>query len=124
MIGPGPQQRGIALIEALAAVALVSLAVLIACNLLAAHPRAVDRLQAQQQMLSAVEATLETVRSGGELRSGPAAITVPGRAAVRVSLEVTAIEPRGLFLVTARARCTVRGQELTRKLETMVWRPS
>ncbi len=126
-------QRGLALIECLAALALVGLAVLIASSVLAAHPRAVDRLQAHQEMLSAVEATIEAVRAGHcELRSGPVSgLPVEGRAAVaprtsragvRVRLEVAAIKPAGLFVVSATARCTVRGQELTRELETMVWR--
>ncbi len=117
-------QRGLTLIECLAALALVGLAVLIASSVLAAHPQAVDRLQAHQEMLSAVEATIEAVRAGHcELRSGPVSgLPVEGRAAVRVRLEVAAIKPAGLFVVSATARCTVRGQKLTRQLETMVWR--
>lgn len=118
---------GLTLIECVAAVALLGIALTMAGGLLTAQPRVVTRLAGEQAALRVLEATLESARAGAvPLASGPVALP-PGRegdpADLSVSLEVEPGELPGLHRVAAEARFTVRGQSVVRRIETMMWRP-
>lgn len=115
------RERGLALAECMAAVALVGIAILAAASLLAAHPRTVQRLEAQHTMLHQLEATIESVRAGAlPLQSAPVTVADPR---IKVRLTVRAVpQSDGLFEVTATARTTVRGQVLSQSLHTMIRR--
>jgi hypothetical protein len=115
-------ERGLALAECIAAVALAGTAILIAAGLLAAHPRASQRLQAQQMMLRQLEATVESVRAEAlPLQSG----SVIGDQC-QISIEVVPWShdagQGGLFEVTVTATTTVRGELVSQSLHTMIWR--
>jgi Tfp pilus assembly protein PilV len=116
------RERGLALAECMAAVALTGMALMAAAGLLAAQPRAAQRLEARGKMLQHLEATIESVRAGAlPLQSAPVAVADPE---LEVSVTVRAVPPAtGLFEVTATARTTVRGEVLSQSLHTMIWRP-
>jgi hypothetical protein len=111
--------------ETTATIALVGLAVMVAASLLAAYPQTIERLEAHEDVLLALEATVEGLRSGAlDLGSGPVDPEIRGRRPVEVELEVVTSPQPGLWLVTATGRATVRGREVVRTLHTQIWRPS
>jgi type II secretory pathway pseudopilin PulG len=118
-------ERGSIFAETVCAVALIGIAVMIAASLLASHPRAAARLEAQTEVLRVLEATLESARAGAiPLVSGTVRPTpIRTRKAMTVVLRVREVGPPGLFEVTASARCPVHGTEVQRHLSTMMWRP-
>ena len=118
-------QRGVTYIETVATVALVGIAVLAATALTAAHPSASERLEAQRDMMRALDALVEDVRAG-KLRAqdGPVVNPLPMRRSLRLHLSVDDAGIDGLIRLRATARCTVRQQQLTRELVTAIWRPS
>lgn len=118
-------QRGLAYIEAIAAVAMVGLAVLAATSMTAVHPVASARLVAQEDMLHALDAVLEDVRSGMvPLRSGVVRCPISTSTPVRLVLEVESSEITGLVRVRAVARATIRGDAMERSMSTALWSSS
>ena len=125
MIHAPYRERGMTWMETAAAIALVGLAVMVGASLLAAHPRASDRLAAQHELVRVLDATLESVRGGVvPLASGELAPPVPTEHRIRLALEVRPVGPSGLWEVTAVARCEVRREPVERRLSTLMWRPS
>jgi hypothetical protein len=112
-------------VETIAAVAMVGLAVVAASALTATHPTATDRLEAQRDMVRALDAVLEGVR-GGAIPAADGWIANPIRTSARlqIRLSVERGRPDGLIRVVATARTTVRGRLLSRRLATSIWRPS
>jgi type II secretory pathway pseudopilin PulG len=112
-------ERGFALAECIAAIALAGTAILIAAGLLAAHPRTSQRLQAQQMMLRQLEAAAESVRAGAvPLQSG----SITGDQC-QIAIEVSRRpQTAGLFEVTITAATAVRGEPVSQSLHTMIWR--
>lgn len=118
-------QRGITYIETIAALAMVGLAVLAASSMTAVHPVASARLEAQHEMLSALDITLERVRAGAvPLVAGKVDWTADRASPVHLSLEIRETAPTGLTWIRLVARTEVRGQALERAMTTAVWRPS
>jgi prepilin-type N-terminal cleavage/methylation domain-containing protein len=118
-------QRGFSLLEALIALSILGIALLMGMSLLLQEPRIVRRLDAQREALRTLEATLEAVRAGA-VPLVPARIGVPGPGrpgGTMVWLEVEPAEPPGLYAVTARVRYTLQGEVRERSLETLVWSP-
>jgi type II secretory pathway pseudopilin PulG len=116
-------ERGTTLLETVIAVALIGLATLAAVSLLAAQPRAAERLAAQHELLRVAEATIESVRSGAlPLLSGPVESPIPTSRPVRVSLEVRDLDPAGLREVTVTAVTRLREQRVERGLASLIWR--
>ena len=117
-------QRGVTYIEAIAAVAMIAFAVLAATSLSAVHPVASSRLDAQDDMLRALDSLLEGVRAGTvPLQSGSVASPIPAKTQVRLSIEIAASDLPGLIRVRAIARARVRAEVLERSMSTAVWRP-
>ena len=134
MRSPSPR-GGFSLIEALVALLILEMALLMGLALLLEQPRIVRRLDRQRQTLRCLESTLELVRAGAvPLETGPAGtwLTLAGApppVGTTVWLEV---EPAslpsspalpGLFHVTVRARWVADGGLRTREVETLVWSP-
>lgn len=114
-------QRGSILVESLVALVLLSVALLMGLPLLFGQPGAVRRLDAQRVALSALDSTLEALRTGAlPLEPARYGAGTPDDPAVWVE-----VEPRsaGLFQVTLRAVYQVRKQTFEKRVETMVWRP-
>lgn len=124
---------GFSLVEALVALAILALALLLGLGLLWQQRRLLARLEARDAAEQALVEALETLRSGSvPLVSGPVAVTGPaGLGAgggppgdVSVVVHVAPAEPpAGLYRGQVVARCTVAGETVTRTTETEFWRP-
>ena len=119
------RERGISLIENIAALALVGLAVLVLTSITAVAPQTRERVEVQRAMLRTAEAAIEGVRAGATpLAGGPVTVDMTVAWPVTVRLEVSPAGVPGLWRVEAVARAEVRGQRLERRLSTQVWRAS
>ena len=118
--------RGLALVEALVASALLGWILLVGLDFLVIERRAEERLVAHRQAMRAVESVVELIRSGmiypeeGPIDLGDLAATN----GIQLNLEV---EEEGamsdLLRIRVEARYQVRGVVMSRDLETLVWRP-
>jgi len=120
--------RGFTLVECLMALALAGFAMLVGATLLTSQARAAERVEVRQVLLRSAEGILESARIGAlPLRSGPVWLELepapPFASELRSSLEVHPTARSGLFQVTARAGCVLRGEEVLVVLETMVFQP-
>ena len=121
---PLRSQRGSTLIEALVALLLITVALLMGLPLIFEQPRIVRRLDAQRLALSALDSTLEALRAGAlPLQSARYGAGTPNDPVVWVDVEPE-IQPPDLYRVTLRARYEVRGKTRERQIETFVWRPN
>ncbi len=123
-----PRQRGFSLIEALAALTIFGMAVVVAAGFLDAHMSAARRLEARSDLVRAVETVLESVRGGTlPMVSGDVDLTDEfqplSSIRVRTTVVVTAKNPQGLFSVQVEARAMVRSEDMVVTIATQVWRP-
>ena len=122
-------QRGASLLEALVALALVGVALLMGMALYAQQRRIEQRLAAQRDADRALASVLEAARAGLPLVSGPldAAPFVGSAAAppaLTLAVEPDDADPSGRLLrVRVIAVYTVAGHPFRRTLESLVWRP-
>lgn len=120
------RQRGSSLIEALVALAIVTLVMTIGMSLLAQQSDVTRRLRAHREAMQIVESTLEAVRAGLiPLTSGRLQLPVTSTEtdALVLWLEVSPREaPPGLAEVLVEARYVVGPRTLHRGVRTMVWR--
>jgi prepilin-type N-terminal cleavage/methylation domain-containing protein len=131
MIGvahPRSAARGFTLVETLAALAIVAMAVLVAAAFLQAHATAARRLEVRSALVHATETTLEELRSGvrplvsATLDLGPEYGLAPG-ASMRTSIKVATGGVADLFHVVVTSRSSESGEPMEIVIETMVWRP-
>ena len=120
-----PGERGFTLLEAIVAIALVGIAILVSAAFLNALIVSADQLRIQTGLLHEVESAVEMMRADLiPLESG--VLETSGLSAPE-GLTVTAIvEPQsipGLYAVTVRAECLLRGRRVSRMLQTAIWRP-
>lgn len=132
-----PSSSGFSLLEALFALAVVALALLLGLGLLAQQRHVLDRLDGRRAADRAIEEALEALRSGAIPlpRPGDASrVALPGEAAgpagtgvasgpevlVRTAL---AEPPADLYHVWVTARYEVAGRPTVRTVETEIWRP-
>jgi prepilin-type N-terminal cleavage/methylation domain-containing protein len=124
----GESERGFSLLEAIAALTIFGLAVLVATGFLDVQMTAARRYEARADLVRAAETVLESVRGGvrpmttGDVDLGDefqplSAITV------RTRIEVTPRPVPGLFEVQVDARAMVRSEEMVVSITTQVWRP-
>lgn len=121
--------NGFSLLEALVALIIVAMALLLGHGLVMRQPQALERLDAGDEALRAIEASLETLRAGAiELESGflEPGIAYPPPAntqALMIDLEVTAAETPGLYRVSLEARYRVGRSIHRRQVQSQIWRP-
>jgi len=120
--------RGFTLVEALAALGIFTMAVLVAAAFLQAHVQAARRLEVRTALVQASETTLEEIR-GGIRPMVPANLDraaefgmTPG-AGLSTSIKVGPGGVADLFHVVVTSRSTASGQPMEVTVETMVWRP-
>lgn len=117
------------LIETTVALALVSVILLSALNVLFLQPRLQDRARAGEEALHAIESALETFRAGdlplesGELAPGIFYPVTNVDRALRLTLQVESRETPGLFELRFVATYLTFGSTGSRQLTTMAWRP-
>ena len=121
-------EHGFSLLEAIAALTIFGLAILVATGFLDVQMTAARRYEARADLVRAAETVLETVRGGvrpmipGDVDLGDefqplSAITV------RTRIEVTPRPVRGLYEVRVEASAMVRSEEMVVSITTQVWRP-
>ena len=120
--------RGFTLVEALAALGIFAMAVLVATAFLQAHVQAARRLEVRSALVLATETTLEEIRGGlrplvsANLDFGSEAGLAPG-AGLLTSIKVDSGNVADLFHVVVTSRSATAGEPMEVSIETMVWRP-
>ena len=125
---PAERDRGFSLLEAIAALTIFGLAVLVATGFLDAQMTAARRYEARADLVRAAETVLESVRGGvrpmvtgavdlGDEFQPLSAITV------RTRIDVTPRPLPGLYEVQVDARAMVRTEEMVVSITSQVWRP-
>jgi prepilin-type N-terminal cleavage/methylation domain-containing protein len=128
--GPSkPGQSGFSLLEALIALVLLSVALLMGMELVLQNPRMVHRMDRERQAFRAMESTIESVRAGviplqsADLGAYSTAVGTPARKDLAICMQVDPTPLPGLFQVTLRARYTTDNHKVQKELQTMVWSP-
>lgn len=128
-VPPGPgRPNGFTLIEALVALTILGVALLLGMQLLIQTPRIIRRVDAERQAFRALEATLEGVRAGtidlaDQTLTG--FFTAAGTRAPRDLEVLIHVEPAdlpGLYHVTLTAHYSVFKVAQKKQLETLVRR--
>jgi len=119
---------GFTLVEALAALAIFAIAVLIAAAFLQAHVNAARRLEVRSALVKASETTLEELRGGARPLASvnldrSAGSGLPPGATILTSVKVAGGGVPDLYRVVVTSRSTASGQPMEIILESMVWRP-
>ena len=122
---------GFTLIETLVALFILSLILLLGYGFMMRQPRAIERLDASEEALRALESSLETLRSGAiGLETGmlqPVIAYPPPTRTRDLVIDLEEVEGStdtpGLFTVTLEARFRVGRAIHTRRLQSLIWRP-
>ena len=122
------RRNGFSLIEALAALTIFGMAIVVAAGFLDANMSAARRLEARSDLVRAAETVLESVRGGTlPLVSGDVDLTDEfqplSSIRVRTKVAVTSKNPQGLFSVQVEARAMVRSEDMVVTITSQVWRP-
>lgn len=121
--------RGFSLIEALVALLVLTLAMLLGYGFMMRQPQAMKRLDAGDEALRALESSLETMRAGvvplvdGMLQPVIAYPPPTTAADLLVNLDVEPTETPGLFTVNLEARYRVGRAIHRRHVQSLVWSP-
>jgi prepilin-type N-terminal cleavage/methylation domain-containing protein len=124
-----PGQGGFSLLEALIALVLLGVALLMGMELVLQNPRMVRRMDGERQAFRAMESTLESVRAGAiplmtaDLDAFSTAVGTPARKDLAISMQVDPTTLPGLYQVTLQARYTADKRQVSKVLQTMVWSP-
>lgn len=124
--------RGFTLLEALMALLVLFLAMLLGYGLAARQPMAMERLEAGEDAMRAIESALETLRAQtARPRSRNLQPVLDYSPPVKardllLDLEVETANPAGppdLYLVRVVARYRVGRALHSRQVETLIWKP-
>ena len=123
------REHGYSLVEALAALTVFGMAILVAAGFLDAQMSAARRLEARADLVRAAEIMLESVR-GGVLPLESAVVDFGGEfqplSAINVKTSVEVAERPDLpdlYQVRVVAQAMVRNQKMVVSISTQVWRP-
>ena len=119
---------GFSLIEAIAALTIFGMAIVVAAGFLDVQMSAARRLEARSDLVRAAETVLESLRGGTlPLVTGEVDLTdefLPlSTIRVRTKVAVTSRNPKGLYMVRVEARAMVRTEDMLVTITTQVWRP-
>lgn len=122
------REGGYSLIEAIAALTIFGVAIIVAAGFLDAHMSAARRLEARADLVRAAETLLEGVRGGvTPLTSGAVDLSddFEPLSSIRVTTRITVNERSlpGLYEVRVEARAMVRTEEMVVSITTQMWRP-
>lgn len=120
--------KGFSLVEAIAALTIFGMAIVVAAGFLDVQMSAARRLEARSDLVRAAETVLESLRGGTlPLVSGDVDLTdefLPlSSIRVRTRVGVTSRNPQGLFTVRVEARAMVRTEDMVVTITSQVWRP-
>ncbi len=122
------RERGFTLVEALAALGIFTIAVLIAAAFLQAHVTAARRLEVRAALVHATETSLEEIRGGlrplatANLDQRGGFGLTPG-ADLLTTIKVDSGGVPDLYRVVVTSRSAAAGEPMEISIETMVWRP-
>lgn len=122
------RQRGFSLLEAVVALAIFGMAIMVAAGFLDAHMSAARRLETRADLVRAAEVILESLR-GEALPFTVGAVDLsdqfPPQSSARVttSVKVTPRSLTGLYEVRVEARAVVRSEEMVVTVTTQMWKP-
>ncbi|MCK5377078.1 MAG: type II secretion system protein [Acidobacteria bacterium] len=122
------RQRGFSLLEAVTALAIFGMAIVVAAGFLDAHMSAARRLETRADLVRAAEVILESLR-GEALPFTVGAVDLsdqfPPQSSARVttSVQVTPRSLTGLYEVRVEARAVVRSEEMVVTVTTQMWKP-
>jgi prepilin-type N-terminal cleavage/methylation domain-containing protein len=124
----GRLDRGFTIFEALAALAIFGMALVVATHALSAQAAAAKRAEVRQQLLSTAETALESLRGGVlPLQTGRLDLGRDFRQgsanSVHLFVDVMPRDLPGLFEVEVRVWTQLPGREETLAIKSMVWRP-
>ena len=122
----GGRRSGYALIEAVLALAITGVAILVAAGLVQSHGALVRRTAVRQELLWSAEDVLEQLRGGArplDSDNDVEPLIAVGGVLRRTVVVVEPLQPEGLYRVSVTARASVPGESLSVELATMVWRP-
>jgi len=119
---------GFSLVEAIAALTIFGMAVVVAAGFLDVQMSAARRLEARSDLVRAAETVLESLRGGTlPLVTGEVDLTdefLPlSTIRVRTRVGVRSKNPDGLYAVWVEARAMVRSEEMVVTISSQVWRP-
>ena len=119
---------GFSLIEAIAALTIFGMAIVVAAGFLDVQMSAARRLEARSDLVRAAETVLESLRGGTlPLVTGEVDLTdefLPlSTIRVRTRVGVRSRNPQGLYTVRVEARAMVRSEDMVVTITTQVWRP-
>jgi prepilin-type N-terminal cleavage/methylation domain-containing protein len=125
------RQNGFTLLEVAIALAVLLIALLGSVALAMQQPRVVRRMDATRQAVRVLEWTVEEMRGGliplqstDDVGWAVSSMVVGGAPPdLKVAVQVAPGPGAGLYDVTLVARYTILGNQRTRRLETLFWRP-
>jgi type II secretory pathway pseudopilin PulG len=124
---PHGGDHGYSLVEAVLALTIFGVAVIVAAGFLDVHMNSARRLQARADLVSAAETLLESARGGAvPMITGALDLEqMETQSSVEIDtrLEVTPLSIPGLYELRVEARATVRAEEMVVVVATQVWRP-
>ncbi len=129
MPGVTRERVGFTLLEALVALFIMALVMMLGYAFMMRQPLASQRLAAGDEALRALEASLESLRSGvvalepGMLQPVIAYPPPTKARGLLIDLEVEPTEITGLFAVTLAARYRVGRAIHSRQLHSLIWSP-
>jgi prepilin-type N-terminal cleavage/methylation domain-containing protein len=120
--------NGFSLVEAIVALTIFGMAIIVAAGFLDVQMSAARRLEARSDLVRAAETVLESLRGGTlPLVSGDVDLTeefLPlSTIRVRTRVGVTSKNPQGLYTVRVEARAMVRSEDMVVTITSQVWRP-
>jgi prepilin-type N-terminal cleavage/methylation domain-containing protein len=124
----GGTNRGFSLVEAIAALTIFGMAIIVAAGFLDVQMSAARRLEARSDLVRAAETVLESVRGGtlplvtGEVDLSDEFLPL-STIRVRTRVSVTSRNPKGLYTVRVEARAMVRTEDMVVTITSQVWRP-
>ena len=120
--------QGFSLVEAIAALTIFGMAIIVAAGFLDVQMSAARRFEARSDLVRAAETVLESLRGGtlplvtGEVDLSDEFLPL-STIRVRTRVGVTSRNPHGLYTVRVEARAMVRSEEMVVAVTTQVWRP-
>lgn len=121
-------ERGFSLVEAIVALTIFGMAIIVAAGFLDVQMSTARRLEARSDLVRAAETVLESLRGGTlPLVTGEVDLTdefLP-LSTIRVRTRVSVISkiPKGLYTVRVETSAMVRSEEMVVTVTTQVWRP-